>query len=505
MKRGEFFRELLKGTGLYSKTGIFWLSLIFLIVGSLFSLSRFRDLRKASADIFGFSQTSGKSIDILKNGEIKVEGKLDKENRVEQGEKFDELRMVVLDNEFQYYDSYQVAVLLPKPLPASGQAPLPSVIGVHGVASKRAYFQNSQTVIFEAQGVEPYATVTIVLPLPKGVIDFSLLEKIEAEVSQLPGLIWLIFSIFFPVFALGYLFFMYRKRKASDFGGKAEGEVSSLPSNLSSAAVGVLPDGKVGAREIVALLLELAQKGVIEIFHEEEGFFLIKKNFTKEKLATLKPYEKILLDKLFLPEKAASSVEDIEKRLGRHIFSRKIAEVYRGIYQEATALGFFLEDPASVHRKFRLTGMGLLLLGVLGFLFGVLSSAEPKYGLISWGGEMMAALVVIYFAKFMPLRTAKSREELVKWLQFRNFLKAPRPLPAELAGQATYEKYLPYAIVLGVEGEWTHRFRHLSFARPVWFDTTLPFAGIEGFTENLFPFISWLGKELALSHEPSVD
>jgi len=68
-----------------------------------------------------------------------------------------------------------------------------------------------------------------------------------------------------------------------------------------------------------------------------------------------------------------------------------------------------------------------------------------------------------------------------------------------------YLKYLPYAIVLGCEVEWTKRFTDFPFAAPSWFTTQTQLYHLNDFAQNIFTLIGFVAQSLALSHEPSVD
>ena len=68
-----------------------------------------------------------------------------------------------------------------------------------------------------------------------------------------------------------------------------------------------------------------------------------------------------------------------------------------------------------------------------------------------------------------------------------------------------YVKYLPYAIVFGVEAEWTRRFLNTTFSKPAWYDSEEAVTTIDRFTAGLFPLINFVGEILAKAHEPSVE
>ena len=86
-------------------------------------------------------------------------------------------------------------------------------------------------------------------------------------------------------------------------------------------------------------------------------------------------------------------------------------------------------------------------------------------------------------------------------LQFKNFLSKDEVF---LGDEEVFEKYLPYAVALGVETAWAGRFARINFSRPEWFDATDSVEGIDGFARSFLPIIDYISTTLSLSSEPLV-
>jgi len=58
---------------------------------------------------------------------------------------------------------------------------------------------------------------------------------------------------------------------------------------------------------------------------------------------------------------------------------------------------------------------------------------------------------------------------------------------------------------MGVEKQWTARFRLHPFTIPEWIVTDTEYHTIEQFDAELFPLINWLGSTLSLARTPTID
>ncbi|MCL5407402.1 MAG: DUF2207 domain-containing protein, partial [Patescibacteria group bacterium] len=256
-----------------------------------------------------------------------------------------------------------------------------------------------------------------------------------------------------------------------------------------------------------ATLVDLAIRGFILIINKGNGEFSFGKLRAKdiEKTTGLEPFERDLLSKIFLTPAYKSTLGDVEMRIGRHIFSRKIAQFYLGVYNFATKKGYFVRNPAKVHLVYKYMGVALLFLSLVGFAIGAITGADPKFGLLFWVGGMIAAFFIIKLSPFMPARSDLGAAELKKWLAFRKYLSSRKSLQAKDVLQGKFEAYLPYAVVLGVEVDWAHKFLKEPFAAPSWYESGEKTVTLENFIGEFFPFIGYVAENLARSHEPTVE
>ena len=219
----------------------------------------------------------------------------------------------------------------------------------------------------------------------------------------------------------------------------------------------------------------------------------------------LKYYERLLLSKLFSEGAAVVNREQVEERIEHRLFPEKIAVFYQEIYRAANRNGYFMEDPALYHRKFKLAGILLFYTGFIGLVLGVKFFPEPKNALLIWVGMIFSALALISQSSKLPILNEKGVKELQNWLAFKAYLSSSELIAYSQMGSNLFQKYLPYAIVFNVEKEWSARFRDHPFMPPAWFLSDDTYATIEQFDSELFPMVEWIGQSLSLARTPTVD
>jgi uncharacterized membrane protein len=112
--------------------------------------------------------------------------------------------------------------------------------------------------------------------------------------------------------------------------------------------------------------------------------------------------------------------------------------------------------------------------GVLagGFLTGIFGSLQDGWGILS---GIISGIIILVFGWLMPAVTKKGAELKENILGFKDFLSvtetdrlkfhnAPEKNPA------LFEKFLPHAMVLGVEKEWAKQFEGIYNQQPDWYE-----------------------------------
>ncbi len=450
-------------------------------------------------------------IDVAEDGTLKVDGS-EVSDQVEPSGNYDELRYVVYDGETKtppksYIGVLKITVRLPESI---DETSIPEnqrrLITAHGVAETLpSEFLNNKTIYFEAQGVVQTANVAVLINFPKGYLSLGTTSEIQRSVSNIPGAIWLALSIGLPMLSLIIMFAIYGRTTGESLNNPPKYILNSPPDNLSPAAVGVLAHGRIRPKELLAIIIDLSNKGFLGVEDRDGKLMVYKKNVHSDQWLKLRGFELTLVEELFGKKKTLNTAEEIKERESKELFSEKVTNIYEELYSDIGSMGLFDKNPAATHWRYRITGIFMFVLGVLGFVYGMVTAPEPKFTLFFWAGMVAVSLLTIFFASRISTRTPKGREELIKWLAFRNYLAMGKPVTLEDAQENEFEKYLPYAIALDVELEWAQRFSSVDFHLPAWYGAAGNILDVQGFANSFFPLLGRFTEQLSYLKEPVVD
>ena len=491
--------------GIYKKQLLFFAGII-LVLGGIFYFVNQQLSQASVSEVAVPTKTGIYNIDVYLNesGVAQINGK-DYNNLVSDGRDNDELRYIVTDKEGIFIDEININIHLPEAV-SKGLIPQ-KIYAVHGVGSYESYVEDSETLVYSASNLSPSATFTIVAEFPKGIFNFPTEKKVLSYFYNLSPEVWLLISVVFSLIPLVILLFMFRQTIRDWRVAKPKEMMSMPPNDLSPAEAGVLIEGKVSARSIAATLLDLAQRGVIQVVSRSDSFAFGKRkslDMDSDKNNSLRPFEKTLLSKIFSEEELRSTVKNIQVRIGRHVFSRKVAEVYLEIYQNIAQKGYFSENPSRMHAKYRTIGLVFFFVGLAGFVYGIFWAPDPKFYLLFWATMIFTSLIIIKMSPQLPIRTKKGQYEMSEWLKFKNFLTDPQPIGYIEGTQNTFEKFLPYAITMRCETEWAKRFIEHPFRQPDWYFSDRSVVILEDFINDLFPVVGFVSEELSAAKEPIV-
>jgi hypothetical protein len=429
------------------------------------------------------------------DGSVKINDKTISEGVTPLSDR-DELRYLVMDQPDQMYQDAKIILHLPRNI--DSLVVPPQIIAVHGAEPVGATL-NGNNIEYEATNIGSTATVTIIAAFPKGYFDLPASKQIAGTVGVIPASLWVGLSLVLPVIAGLFFLFLYYKSRPLPMKSPHGGD-GVLPSNMPPASVGALIDGGLGARAIMATVLSLASRGYIDIFNKGSDFTISKKEFDEQE-ANLSEYEKILMDKMFLPRQKTVGAFDVEERVSRHLFSRKVALFYLGVYKEGVSRGYYVSSPALVHLRVRLAGIIVFFLGFLGYILSVIFDVEPKFILFFWISLVIFGVMTVQIYPKIQLLTARGTAERQKWLRFKNFLCQKEQIRGI---DSLFEQYLPYAVAMDCEKAWAGRFLEANFVKPLWYDYFDRVDGADNFIKSLVPIIDYIGNSLSVSSDPSV-
>jgi len=432
-------------------------------------------------------------LEVRENGSVYKDGTKIK-SKISAQNDYDELRLIVFDKNGFYLNNMSIYLELPANIADKSKA---SILAIHGVDSATAETVDESTILYQASGVAGSSTITIVAQIPKGVIKLPLYDQLVFLLSSFGSSVWLTIAIIIPVLVLIYLLLLISLRQRSEKIIVPDRVISSPPMALPPAVVGVLVNQFIGPREIAATLIDLSLRKFIFIIDRDRGFAFGKRSFS----GVLLGFEKVLLSKIFR-QGIKVSEEEVNERFVDHVYSHKMSLFSRGIYNLSTRMGYFKENPASMHRKYQFIGILLFFFGLVAFFLTFKYFPNLPYAALLWVGMMVASIIIIIIGSQMPIRTSLGRQSLSNWLGFRKYLSDPTPLPHDTRNYQKFVEYLPYAIIFKCEALWAKRFNEEEFVVPDWFISDKQGLGLQDFCLSLYPIISYVGQNLATIREP---
>ena len=319
------------------------------------------------------------------------------------------------------------------------------------------------------------------------------------------------------------------------------------PDNLNSADIGFLYKGHSDQKDIISLLIYLANKGYLKIEeYEETTLKVIKsKNF---KIIKLKEYdgndenERTFFDGLFWVKEEVTKndlynrfyliLKEIAKNINRKENQEKVFEkaslAKRGIVIIMIVIIFLFMDGWKMLTNFGIYGP-IIICAFLGITLGsvykkpskstiiiasiifLIVSAKcmiediimDKIYLIKFIIEAICMVATIVFLGIMKKRTSYGNEMLGKIEGFKTFLETaekPRLEQLVMEDPEYFYNILPYTYVLGVSNKWMKKFEDIALEAPTWY---YGYTTFNMYTFNHFMNTTYASISNAMTSTPS--
>ncbi len=279
--------------------------------------------------------------------------------------------------------------------------------------------------------------------------------------------------LFFPIPVFIFMFWLWYTRGRDPRVGPIAVQYAP-PDGMTPAEAGALVDDAAAMRDITATIVDMAVRGYLTIEEKEsqhlmglisnkEYVFHMKKQAAEWK--GLKSHELLLLAGIFgnglLPDVPLSSLQNE--------FYRKLPGIQGAIFDQLMERGYFQHRPDYVRSAF-LVGGGIA--GAMLFVIG--NSLSQKMGMAQAPfliAAIVSAAIIIGFGWFMPARTADGAKAVGSVLGFEDFLTHVEADHMDRINQTpeTFEKFLPFAMALGVEKKWSGAFKNIYSQPPSWY------------------------------------
>jgi len=273
-----------------------------------------------------------------------------------------------------------------------------------------------------------------------------------------------------PLFTFLGMFWLWYSRGRDPRLERAIMPLYAPPEAMTPAEVGMLADNNADLRDITATLVDLAVRGYLLIEETEKDVllwtrkdYLFHLKLPRHEWHELKSHERELLEALF-----AASNDRVQLSALENKFYKRLPELRKAIASELIQKGYYTEDPQKVKKTW--VGLGIALLLVT--FFAATAAHITGVSAISTAlAFVTSGVIVVLFGRQMPARTRRGLRAWAEVMGFEEFLSRAEKdrLERLVTTPELFEKYLPYAMALGVERHWTHAFEDIYRRPPEWY------------------------------------
>ena len=354
---------------------------------------------------------------------------------------------------------------------------------------------------------------TIGVAFPKGVIVEE--ERPWETKESLSVLSFLPFSV--PFFVFIFMYYLWYTKGRDPKGRSSIVTEFGPPPGLVPSVASALYTERVRPDDVSAEIVRLAVEGYI-VIHRFEKKVLIFKNgdYLLERVGEDVPKDavgQLLLAKLFQDEFIETETIGDKEVTGTvlsnmaHTFVDEKKDIADRVYGELEAKQFFSRRPDKARNAYLGGGVGLVVLGII---LLVIFAENGAFGAFLGIATALSGVIVMVFGNWMPVKTAEGvrvREHLEGFKRYLDVAEKERIAfhdSPEKEGDAPektfsiFNKYLPYAMVFGVEEKWGEQFEDMFTEEPDWYrGATGESFSVGGLTSSLHGFSQDMSSAMA--------
>lgn len=366
---------------------------------------------------------------------------------------YDELYFNIIGDEWGLYiDNVSFTITMPKEFDSSLLGFSTGGYGFTGSDIVEYYTDGVEIEGFLWEELEPYQALTVRLELEEGYFYFN----------QVLHMIKLSTMVIIPLVCLAFVLFVWLKY------GRDKQVIETVefypPEGMNSADVAHWYKGKLPKKDIVALLIELANEGYIAIHDGDEagsGAYRIER---------IKPYphdldedKKRFFEGLFESGKDIVTVDDLKNKFYRTLNQISSNYGYSGKKDRIHSL-----TSTRLQLLCWLLVIACLVLDVV-ILANVLGGNER---FLPFGIGVVILVGTFWLARYVPSRTEESHRNLEKITGFKKFLETAEKDRLEMLVHEDpkyFYNILPFAYVLDVSDKWVDKFEGIAIEPPEWY------------------------------------
>jgi uncharacterized membrane protein len=329
------------------------------------------------------------------------------------------------------------------------------------------------------------------LPMRGGLtLDVYIPKDILKEPSALTKFFWFIGGnpiLFLPFVTAAAMFTLWWYKGRDPDAGMSVAPMYEPPAGISPAEAGTLLDDTIHPRDITSTMVDLAVRGYIKIeetaekglvFTHKDYVFHLLKPMAQWNDAGLAPHERVMLENIFQGG-AETRLSSLKNR-----FYTAVPIIRQDIMAALKNKGIYLLDPESANGYSVVAAIAILI------PFGIFQYAGWANFLNSIpllvGCVLLSVVIWWLFARVMSAKTVKGARVHIAVLGFQEFMNRVDGERLKLMPPTTFEKFLPYAMALGVEHHWAQAFNGIIKDPPSWYAAPGGYGQGMGFNALLF-------------------
>jgi uncharacterized membrane protein YgcG len=368
------------------------------------------------------------------------------------------------------------------PADAGGSLRAQAFTGVYGSTGRDATAM--------VTGADADFETTNPLPMRGGMtIDVYIPKGILKEPGGITKLFWFIGgnpAVFLPpvTFVVMFVLWWYAGRDPDP--GMSVAPMYEPPAGVSPAEAGALLDDRIHPRDITSTIVDLAVRGFIKIeetddkglvFHHKDYIFRLLQK--RQDWRGLTPHEQVMMENIFVEDAPETRLSSLKNR-----FYRAVPVIRTDIMSALKQKGIYTLDPESANGYS--VGAAVAILVPFAVLQGLgwvdfLSSIPVDVVCV-----LISAAIWWLFARVMTAKTLKGARTHIAVLGFQEFMNRVDAERLKTMPPNTFEKFLPYAMALGVEHHWAQAFAGIVKDPPSWYAAPGGYGYGGGFNPILF-------------------
>ena len=348
---------------------------------------------------------------------------------------------------------------------AAGSLRAQAFTGVYGSTQRDA--------IAKVDGSETQFETTNPLPMRGGLtIDVYVPGGILEEPSGLTKFFWFLGGnpiVFLPLVTFAVMFTMWWYKGRDPDAGMSVAPMYEPPSGISPAEAGTLLDDTIHPRDITSTMIDLAVRGYIKIeetaekilvfTHRDYVFRMLKPR--EQWGADLAPHERVMLENVF------AGGDQIRLSSLKNRFYTAVPVIRQDIMAALKMKGIYLLDPESANGYSIVAAIAILIPFAIFQYEGWANFFNSAVLLVVC--LAISALIWWLFARVMTAKTVKGARTRIAVLGFQEFMNRVDGERLKIMPPTTFEKFLPYAMALGVEHHWAQAFAGIVKDPPQWY------------------------------------